>query len=399
MRATASALIVLVGCAPAGIPEPDAGADLDAGSGPSRLCELQEPWALLPAMPEAQGVYTVARLADDAVVFLGGESRPDRPFANEGALFRAGDDTWEPVPLEGVGSEYGQAAILAVTETDVVVTGGGLNYLTDEFVRRFSVETGGWTNLADMVRGRRGHGMTQLEDGALFVFGGIHKDSPNTEVVERSTEVRRDGVWTLGPEMPAGRTSPEHGWLPDGRLLVFGGLSTDGGVNSSSYLFDPSTEAWSVGPLMLGGDGFLGASVTLDDGRVLYCGGTTNALEASRRCQVFDGALEQWAEVASLASGRIGLSLTVLPDGRVLAAGGQGATGIGLSATQIYDPAADTWATGPVTIASHSFAKAVLLSDDRVLFAGGCLRPFQGGGATACNARAEVLALQCADAP
>src|SRR5260370_1239543 len=112
------------------------------------------------------------------------------------------------------------------------------------------------------------------------------------------------------------------------------------------------------------------AAVVLDDGRVLFTGGTgsTGTLTSA---EVFntDGSI---SVAAPMLDPRTHHTATVLKDGRVLVAGGTTSGGGTTSAAEIYDPAANSWTAvaGGMT-SPRSSHTASLLQDGTVLIAGG----------------------------
>jgi hypothetical protein len=104
--------------------------------------------------------------------------------------------------------------------------------------------------------------------------------------------------------------------LNDGRVFVFGGLNEPSVDSAITEIFDPITNAWSLGPNLLFGDRGIAHAVLLPDGRVLIAGGTKLELE------VFDPITNLITQVGSFAHSRNGASFTLLKNGDVLIAGG-----------------------------------------------------------------------------
>src|SRR3981081_2203330 len=85
-------------------------------------------------------------------------------------------------------------------------------------------------------------------------------------------------------------------------------------------------------------------STLLPDGRVLIVGGMVENGVFLNSAELFDPAKGTFVAIASMQSRRVGHSATLLPNGKVLIAGGlagrvfEGGPGI-VATTEIYDPA------------------------------------------------------------
>ena len=158
---------------------------------------------------------------------------------------------------------------------------------------------------------------------------------------------------------PAGSlgTAREHHTataLPNGRVLVAGGL-TASGATASAEIYDPVTRTWSpTGSLMLAR--YWHTATLLNTGKVLVAGGlkeldgqTDNATDLDRNlAELYDPATGTWSPSGPLVATRYGHTATLLSDGRVLVAGGELFFTPSPSA-ELYDPATGTWsATGPL---------------------------------------------------
>ena len=91
----------------------------------------------------------------------------------------------------------------------------------------------------------------------------------------------------------------------------------------------------------------LHAAVTLHDGRVLICGGTSNANVGGvlDSAEIFDPIAGTFTPTGSMTVARQGHTATVLPHGEVLIAGGTRNIGFRaqLASAEIYDPNSGTF--------------------------------------------------------
>jgi hypothetical protein len=61
--------------------------------------------------------------------------------------------------------------------------------------------------------------------------------------------------------------------MPDGTVLIAGGIDGDGVALTVTQSYDPGTASWSAGPSMVEAR-YSGIAVSLRDGRILVMGGT-----------------------------------------------------------------------------------------------------------------------------
>jgi len=91
------------------------------------------------------------------------------------------------------------------------------------------------------------------------------------------------------------------------------------------------------------------ASIRLSDGRVLICGGTSNAKVGGvlSSAELYDSNTRRFIPTGAMTVARMGQTITMLRDGRVLITGGVRNIGFRseLSSAEIYDPSTGTFAT------------------------------------------------------
>ncbi|MCX5542397.1 putative Ig domain-containing protein [Paraburkholderia sp. CNPSo 3076] len=176
------------------------------------------------------------------------------------------------------------------------------------------------------------------------------------------------GEWLPADYMNLARYRHTASLLPDGRVLVAGGIGSKGRLLSSAELYAPAADTWSqTGNLNQAR--FFHTATLLPTGRVLVAGGIGGTQLSS--AELYDPAAGTWAPTGSMSQARDSHTATLLSTGRVLVAGGRGTTGTSLSSAELYDPVAGTWAqTGSLVQARYS-ATATVLADGRVLVAGG----------------------------
>lgn len=337
--------------------------------GASKSCEIHEVStetnALTGSLGVARALHTATRLADGRVLVTGG--------VDEGHLSPGG------------------APYVVILNTAEI----------------YDPATGAWNSIpATMKQSRVGHQALLMNDGRVLITGGaqgVNKSYANN-VLEVATDLTdsvlnkaeffnpANNTFTAVGNMNEKKAGHGSALLPNGRILVAGGLTTVTifffeipALSKSCQLFNPATNGWqSTGGMQRSRALF--EMTPLPDGRVMATGGIGGDILSPS----FEGLVEiynstAWSTLGNLASPRNTHTATALADGRVLVAGGAAGnlsgTAFTTDSTEIVDPNASTVVPGPQMIAARGGHKAALLSDNTVLLAGGT--DDQGGLATA----------------
>jgi hypothetical protein len=227
-----------------------------------------------------------------------------------------------------------------------------------------------------MASPRQRHTATLLPDGRVLVVGGLGPGRGTAELYDPATN-----SWSSAGTLVQARANHQAVLLPDGTVLVLGGRQP-GKPLPDAEIFSPKTLTWTaVAPLPVARD--RPVAVLLRNGKVLVSGGVTTdvggQLDAAvlfgnplSSTELYDPATKTWSPGAPTATGRVGHAMVVLTDGRVLIVGGTRDP----AAAELYDPPADSWtAAGPV-LPPRIAPAAGLLGDGRVLVAGGLIEQY-----------------------
>ena len=121
--------------------------------------------------------------------------------------------------------------------------------------------------------------------------------------------------------------------LPNGQVLVAGGIGCCPPILASAELYDPATGMWTETDSMA--IGRYGHTATLlPNGQVLVAAG----VGAYRRAEQYDPATGSWTATNGLSPGRLGHTATLLPNGMVLVSGGDSLDSV-LARSQLYKSA------------------------------------------------------------
>ena len=239
----------------------------------------------------------------------------------------------------------------------------------------------------------------QLADGRVLLAGGLDATTqqPTTEAWLYDPETGL--AESVGP-MTAARAGAAACTLPNGKVFLFGGLSTIdvtdpttlfNGIQNTSELFDPVTNAFTAGPTLAERKAFATATL-MNNNQVLVAGGlgvapVINLPFVSNLAWTYSVGSNTFGFFPkTFTEGRMFHTATKLSDGRVLLVGGITADLSGvlttgditqiaftaIGSTALYTTAgAGTFSVGPALGASRALHTATALDATRALVAGG----------------------------
>jgi hypothetical protein len=230
---------------------------------------------------------------------------------------------------------------------------------------------GKFTTTGSMTTPRFGHTATLLADGRVLIVGG-YTDENAVEVPRARTasaELYDPASGTFRPtgNMIVPRANHTATLLPDGRVLIAGGVAVDYGVSAwaSAELYDPTTGTFAPTANMAVPRSDHTATLLLD-GRVLIVGGIYFSFDSITdyysTAELYDPVLNTFTVTTNM----VGTPVTLLSDGRVLLAGSPWAS---TPASTLYDPrtGAVKPTGGNMLLTDH----ATLLPNGKILVAGG----------------------------
>lgn len=221
----------------------------------------------------------------------------------------------------------------------------------------FSTSTGPQLSISRMY-----HEAQTLPDGNVLIMGGLNFLFPD-KIYHNSCEIFNPNTNTIASaeNMNTVRYFFMSAVLNDGNILAIGGKNETESDLTSCEIYNTQTQKWTyVDDLKDWHSG--GKAVTLQNGKVLVAGG------ASLKSEMFDSYTQKWSFAGdmSVLHGE-GMTLTLLNNGDVLAVGGNENN----SAIEIFSSNTNTWTLlSAKTIQPRREHSAKLLPDGRVFIVG-----------------------------
>jgi hypothetical protein len=240
-----------------------------------------------------------------------------------------------------------------------------------------SSATGSIARVAEMTSPRSSHTATLLPNGKVLVAGGMVENGVFLDSADLFDPA--SGRFTLLPAMSTRRTGHSATLLRSGKVLLAGGLQgreyRDGRwrgiIAAGADLFDPATNTFTSAGAMqharYGHEAFL-----LPDGKVLIVGGV-GALETEviAEDELYDPSTGKFVPAGTASEMPAGGVAIMLPDGTILVTGGGTTRGMVSAAAAVFDPRTSrSTPVGSMRVARYKHA-ATLLDDGRVLITGG----------------------------
>ena len=180
-----------------------------------------------------------------------------------------------------------------------------------------------------------GQSVTLLGDGRSLLIGG----EVNNRAVD--TVSLSDGM-TGAPVAIKSKLHQARAWhsattLPDGTMLVLGGVGKNGAVLKSAELFDPERQTFSLLPVPEIAAQAYHTATLLTDGQVLIAGGSGETLLWDFKSKTFRTL------AAKLSATRQKHKATLLFDGNLLIEGGVDSNGNQVTAAELYNTASGSF--------------------------------------------------------
>lgn len=244
-----------------------------------------------------------------------------------------------PHPMDRV-----RAAWTAVENHLYVAGGAAGGALTS--VAELDLDVGTWVDLPDLPEPRLDGAAAILPDGGLLVFGGLMGDEPTDTTLALDPD--RQG-WSRREPMPHPQADMAVA-VRDGLVYLFGGRYPD---QQDVLIYDPAADAWSSGE-PIPAPVTHGAAATFD-GAIYLFGGQSETQVVGHLAYRYDPTADRWEPLLDMPLAGASMSATVVGD-RIwviardwvwIASTPDPAPDQRFGRVLVFDPGAGTWDVSP----------------------------------------------------
>lgn len=286
-------------------------------------------WNVTGHLSKPRVGHTATRLSNGIVLVAGGSTTNRSPLGltNTAELYDPVTSKWS---LTGSMTTIRSGHTATLLQDGKVLVAGGFGSDNIKTAELYDPATGTWSATGSLSAARYWHTATRLRDGKVLVAGG--SDDGDLSYTSSGAELYDPaaGAWSIVENLREASVFHTATLLPNGRVLVTGGYGggIGGGLTSAlSEVFDPATGSWTTMG-SLGTRRYGHTATLLPDGEVLVSGGLSTAGSSGPRftnvkeTELFEATSALWTAAGDHKMARAWHTATLLLDGRVLVAGG-----------------------------------------------------------------------------
>jgi N-acetylneuraminic acid mutarotase len=238
-------------------------------------------WHVAMRLPSESHTGTAVML-NRRIYLIGGDA-PGAPYTDRVLLLAPGRGTWtRGVPLP----EPRILAHAVVVRGEIYVVGGFTPDGPARDIVRFDPDTQRWSHVTDLPTERYAYAVAKDRAGSIYLIGGVAPgaayEDPPLDLVESYDTA--SGTWRTRAPLLERRYAMAATVTPTGKIVAAGGAAQRDPERSHSdygepdtYVYDPATDRWSVGPLLRAA--LIFHAMVSADSRVWVIGGATDSGE------------------------------------------------------------------------------------------------------------------------
>ena len=310
-------------------------------------------WTNVGNMAARRIDFTSTLLQNGKVLIAGGRPSSSETLTNFTELYDPNSRTWSTtgtLNTPRLKLELPTEFMVTLQNGKALIAGGmDANFNSIGSAELFDPTTGTWSYTGNLNTSRRDASLILLDDGRALSVGGASGSLSDRNYLS-SAELYNPatGTWSFtANNLPLPRDGANMIKLPGGKVLVMGGIDLSNNCESSSEIFDPSTNSFSSGGTMpWGADGY--STAILPDGRVFTAGGNCNGQDFTNTA-IYDPSTNEWTSKAPLPVTRP-MTMTTLSNGKVLVRTGESENSASQPYDEIYDPATNSWSVSSAVL-------------------------------------------------
>lgn len=236
-------------------------------------------------------------------------------------------------------------------------------------------ELGHFEKIGPMNVPRYGATSVVLDSGQVLILGGSYmaQNADTKKKIPGELYMPESRTFTPLPPMNEKRSRFTANLLPNGTVLIAGGLKTSTTAVASTEIYNPETRAFNKGPDMLEPRA-KHTAISLDNGDILFFSGddgtkaigNTKILKTVERYNFKRNIFESAGNISLSGSSQFGsyTRALLLENGKVLIGGGAADGGL-TTALEVYDP--ETLVTKPIgSLKGRPPFSWIVLSDGKI---------------------------------
>ncbi|WP_217559871.1 kelch repeat-containing protein [Paenibacillus sp. GbtcB18] len=260
----------------------------------------------------------------------------------------------------------------------ILITGGHESYPTDKIYTYYPLENSLIRNYDHLLQQTfHDHSQTTMPDGRVLITGGESYPSIYNWMTIYDKQNFYRPFSSPKVSLPTGLSRHAYSDMAGSKILFTGGrsfYSVPGGstnvIYPNSYIYDIQKEE-IISAASMPKKLYSHAQSTLPDGKVMVTGGVSEDLKSSHSTYIYNPGTNAWKEAAPLPVPIDSHRQATLADGRVVVIGGE-TNDVERNTIYFYNPQTDTWKLSstqlPFSLARFGMSS---LKDGRLVLTGG----------------------------